>query len=177
LALKVVHAVMTSPQWNKTMLVIVYDEHGGLYDHVVPEKAEDDSPRFRRYGVRVPVFIVSPWVGPSSVSSVVFDHTSIIKTILLRFCRNAAGTIPDMGRRVNAANHLGSTLTQASPMPPFDVSSLISLAASWKTAEFQAGFHATAELRSTPGVPNELQTGLAKARKKLIEQGHPEGRP
>ena len=42
--------------------------------------------KFGRYGVRVPALIVSPWVEPGSVSHTVFDHTSIIKTILLRFC-------------------------------------------------------------------------------------------
>ena len=68
------------------MLVIFYDEHGGFYDHVPPPAAPDDNPRvFGRYGVRVPALIVSPWIEPGSVSTTVFDHTSIIKTILLRF--------------------------------------------------------------------------------------------
>ena len=40
----------------------------------------------RRYGVRVPALIVSPRVQQRSVSKTLFDHTSIIKTILLRFC-------------------------------------------------------------------------------------------
>jgi phospholipase C len=41
---------------------------------------------FGRYGVRVPAIVVSPWIEPRTVSSTLFDHTSIIKTILLRFC-------------------------------------------------------------------------------------------
>ena len=44
---------------------------------------------FGRYGVRVPAVIVSPWVEPRTVSNTLFDHTSIIKTILLRFCADA----------------------------------------------------------------------------------------
>jgi phospholipase C len=44
---------------------------------------------FGRYGVRVPAIIVSPWTGPRTVSHTLFDHTSIIKTILSRFCPNA----------------------------------------------------------------------------------------
>ena len=44
---------------------------------------------FGRYGVRVPAIIVSPWIEPRTVSSTLFDHTSIIKTILLRFCPGA----------------------------------------------------------------------------------------
>ena len=90
LVLAVYHALATSPQWEKTLLVIFYDEHGGFFDHVAPPGAPDDDPQlFGRYGVRVPALIVSPWVEPGSVSRTVFDHTSIIKTILLRFCPDA----------------------------------------------------------------------------------------
>jgi phospholipase C len=39
--------------------------------------------------VRVPAVIVSPWVEPRTASHTVFDHTSIIKTILSRFCPSA----------------------------------------------------------------------------------------
>ena len=177
LALKIVHAVLTSPLWNKTMFVIVYDEHGGLFDHVVPGAAADDNPAFRQYGVRVPAIVVSPWVAQASVSSVIFDHTSLIKTILLRFCRDTTGAIPDMGKRVTAANHLGSLLNQSAPLPPVDLTPVITTAANWKAMEFNAGFAETAELRASPGTPNELQAGLANARKKLIAQGHPAGHP
>ena len=47
---RVVNAVVHSPQWNKTLLLITYDEHGGFYDHVNPL-----DPRFRdkaKAGVR-----------------------------------------------------------------------------------------------------------------------------
>ena len=92
LVLAVYHALAAGPQWEKTMLVIFYDEHGGFYDHVPPPAAPDDNRRvFGRYGVRVPALIVSPWIEPGSVSTTVFDHTSIIKTILLRFAPDALG--------------------------------------------------------------------------------------
>ena len=72
------------------MLIVFYDEHGGFYDHVPPPAAPDDNRRmFGRYGVRVPALIVSPWIEPGTVSTTVFDHTSIIKTILLRFAPDA----------------------------------------------------------------------------------------
>jgi phospholipase C len=90
LVLAAYDALASSPQWETSLLVIVYDEHGGFYDHVPPPRAADDEPEmFGRYGVRVPAIIVSPWVEPRTVSSTVFDHTSIIKTILLRFCPQA----------------------------------------------------------------------------------------
>jgi phospholipase C len=55
LVLRVYHTLKSNPQiWEKTLLVITYDEHGGLYDHVSPPEAPDDHSLFRRYGVRVP---------------------------------------------------------------------------------------------------------------------------
>jgi phospholipase C len=95
--------------------VITYDEHGGFFDHVQPPKAADDRPAMRRYGPRVPALVVSPFVGAQSVSKTVFDHTSIIKTILTRFCTTKDGSIPKMGARVAAAKHLGGLLTEQSP--------------------------------------------------------------
>ena len=87
LVLAIYDALAASPQWESSLLVIIYDEHGGFYDHVPPPEAADDEPgMFGRYGVRVPAIIVSPWLEPRTVSHTVFDHTSIIKTILLRFC-------------------------------------------------------------------------------------------
>jgi phospholipase C len=90
LVLAVYDALATSPQWERSLLVVVYDEHGGFFDHVPPPEAPDEDPNmFGRYGVRVPAIIVSPRVERRSVSKTLFDHTSIIKTILLRFCADA----------------------------------------------------------------------------------------
>ena len=92
-------ALMSSPCWPKTLLVIVYDEHGGFFDHVTPPAAEDDDPSMRRYGVRVPALLVSPYA-TAGVSSTVFDHTSILRTILDRFRPELDSDV--MGRRVAA---------------------------------------------------------------------------
>jgi len=115
LVLKLFHAIARSPLWPRIMVVVTYDEHGGFYDHVEPADAKDDDAKFRRYGPRVPALIISPWVGAKQASHVVFDHTSIIKTILLRFCSKDDGSIPGMGARVAAANHLGEVLTESEP--------------------------------------------------------------
>ena len=66
---QVVEAVVASPAWNKTMLILVYDEHGGFYEHVPPPAAvpvSDDFP-IQTYGVRVPSFVISPWVAAGTV--------------------------------------------------------------------------------------------------------------
>jgi phospholipase C len=64
---RVVNAVVSSPAWNKTLLIITYDEHGGFFDHVPPPAATPVSPEsIGTYGVRVPAFVVSPWVRAGS---------------------------------------------------------------------------------------------------------------
>ncbi len=83
----VYNAIRKKPSvWNSTVLLIVYDEHGGLYDHVRPPQ---DAPNpdgincinppfdFKTLGVRVPAVIVSPWVDPT-MDSTRYDHSSII---------------------------------------------------------------------------------------------------
>jgi phospholipase C len=119
LVLKLYDSLASSPQWGKTLFVITYDEHGGFFDHVPPPRnPPDDNPKvFSRYGVRVPAIVVSPLVARRSFSHELFDHTSIIKTILLRFARKG-DTIPNMGKRVTNAEHLGVLLTQDKPRPP-----------------------------------------------------------
>jgi phospholipase C len=81
-------------------------------DHVNPSPAEDDNPDFRTHGARAPAFGVSPLVEPGSVSHTLFDHTSLIRTILLRFAPDAAD---HMDKRVSSASHLGSLLTRTEP--------------------------------------------------------------
>lgn len=91
--------------WKKTMFIIIFDEHGGCYDHVPPQKAvrpgkvNGDNPNpvfdFDRYGVRIPAVIASPYIQPGTIlrptdaypedNSVPFDHTSVINTLTLRF--------------------------------------------------------------------------------------------
>jgi phospholipase C len=87
---QVVNAVMSSPAWGRTLLVWMYDEHGGYYDHVAPPAAlaPDDIPPqlgpgdipggYDTYGLRVPAVVVSPWARPGQVCDTVHDHTSVL---------------------------------------------------------------------------------------------------
>jgi phospholipase C len=55
-AAEVINAVMTGPAWRNTLLIWLYDEHGGYFDHVCPPPADppDDVPgigSFDRYRI------------------------------------------------------------------------------------------------------------------------------
>ncbi len=87
----VYNAVRAGPDWSHTLLLITYDEHGGIYDHVAPPPATPpggktpDGFDFGMFGVRVPAVIVSPYVRAGSVvrppGPTPFDHTTIIATL------------------------------------------------------------------------------------------------
>ncbi|HEY2356897.1 MAG TPA: alkaline phosphatase family protein, partial [Phenylobacterium sp.] len=121
----IVNNLIHSPVWGKTLFLVTYDEHGGFFDHVSPL-----DPEFRTnakpvsgidfYGVRVPTFVVSPWVAGGTASKVIFDHTSIIKTIARRFM---SANPPDMGERVAAANDLSAVIQAAPQQGPLIVPS------------------------------------------------------
>ena len=114
---RVVEAVVASPLWERTLLVVVYDEHGGFYDHVPPLAAPKVTPdSVTTYGVRVPVFAISPWVAARSVfghdgqngqPEVHFDHTSLLATIVRRFLPSSP---PAMGGRYAVAEDLSHAL-------------------------------------------------------------------
>jgi phospholipase C len=186
LVLAVYDALASSPQWDRSLLVIVYDEHGGFHDHVPPPEAADDEPgMFGRYGVRVPAIIVSPWLEARTVSHTVFDHTSIIKTILSRFCPEALhepepaasrqarlGLGPQYpGMRVARASHLGELLTRTAPRAAPSRSALLRQAAARPRRP------APAEPASGDNSLNDLQQRIIAATQELRRRGHPPDEP
>lgn len=91
----VYEAVREGPLWDRTLLIVTFDEHGGCYDHVPPPPAVPPGDgatcpegfRFNRLGVRVPTILISPWIREGTILHGVngFDHTSIIRTLSRRF--------------------------------------------------------------------------------------------
>ena len=121
---RVFDALRASTQWAHTLMIVVYDEHGGFFDHVAPPGTPLGPPELvgkiarihpdgaDHLGVRVPAIFASPWVAPGGVCHQVFDHTSIIKTILLRHrARFDTTDFTLLGPRVNQAAHLGVALS------------------------------------------------------------------
>jgi phospholipase C len=131
LVLEVYDALSKSPGWQDTLLVIVYDEHGGFYDHVAPPPVDDGS-GYPTYGVRVPAIVVGPRVR-RFVSKERFDHTTLIKTILLRFAKDPETAIQQMGARVETAPHLGPVLDDAPRVDIPDHGDLLEEISYWRS--------------------------------------------
>ena len=193
LVMLVYNALASGPLWDRTLLLVVYDEHGGFHDHVPPPEAPDDDPSvFGRYGIRVPALVVSPWVAPATAAHTLFDHASIIKTILTRFApselrpRSQLGEFIHwleeghphyMGKRVATAEHLGALLTEPAARPAPDMTPLVEwlkarhAAQAQKLATEPVAFHAEERLFT------DLQRAMLAAEKHLQHEGHPPGQP
>ena len=101
---QVYDAVTRGPGWERTALVINYDEWGGFFDHVAPTTAPDVHPEWGQRGFRVPCLVVSPRARRGYVAHDVYDHTSVLKMIEWRW-----GLQP-LTPRDAAANNLAEVL-------------------------------------------------------------------
>jgi phospholipase C len=97
-------ALAESPQWNKTLFVIIYDEHGGFFDHVPPPTTKDDLPEFQQLGFRTPAFVIGGMVKKGFVNKNVFEHSSVGSTLAARF------GIKSLNQRMDAALDLSSCI-------------------------------------------------------------------
>jgi phospholipase C len=171
LVLRIFNALARSPAWERTLFVVAYDEHGGFFDHVGPPAATDDDPAFRLYGPRVPALVVSPRLG-IRVSHDVFDHTSLIKTCLVRFCRTDERFIPDLGARMSEANHLGRLLDTAAPTPAPSDAELQELAArltAWRADSLRSELAVQDRaLQPEPGSLTDFQEDYLAARAEVL---------
>jgi phospholipase C len=130
--LSVYEAVRNGPQWDNTLLIITFDEHGGTYDHVPPPwgaqnpdglNGDETGFKFDLFGVRVPTLLVSPFVYPSTVfrakeediknHKYPFDHTSFIKT-LLKWAGVYDSEATNFGKRMQAAQTFEGVLADRS---------------------------------------------------------------
>jgi phospholipase C len=133
----VYEAVRNGPMWEKTLLIVTYDEHGGYFDHVAPPAAVNPdglaSPNafvtdlaqknpskkgyltkpnmdfdFTRLGMRVPTVLISPWIQKGTVDSSQYQHTSIFATL-----RDLFG-VASLTKRDAQANSFTAQLTKLS---------------------------------------------------------------
>ena len=159
--------------FEKTLLLVVYDEHGGFYDHVLPPghagwnatnpairheviaPTPDHVPEFdfTRLGVRVPAVAISPWIERGSVfgwnaenpdDRHTFDHTSVLATV---------GEMTDVwvdSARARQATSLSVTLNRM--MPRKDASKL----------SFRRGVYRGTNERAPASASSDMIGGVGK---------------
>ncbi len=122
-----VSQIQMSKSWKDTMIVILYDEAGGHYDHVAPTPTDRFGP-----STRVPAIIISPFARRGYIDHTNYSVASILKTIEIRYGLaaltnrdlNAAPLVPafDFAQQTPAAfsrMSLGSLpRVLSAPLPP-----------------------------------------------------------
>ncbi len=103
-------ALRQSAKWDRTLMVVFYDEHGGFYDHVAPPKAEAESRAalgFDQLGFRVPALLAGGLVGRGKVFSETVEHSSVPGLIARTF------GLPHINERAEKAGDLSQALDLA----------------------------------------------------------------
>lgn len=165
--------VRNSPLWEKSMLIITYDEHGGTVDHVHPGPApkpgatsQNPPFEFDRYGVRVPAVVVSPYIAPNTKVNTVLDHTSILASVRKLFGDFA----PLTGRDAAATpvHEAALNLDQPRNDAPLDIRDVIAI------EEKVSALESMAVTETAPGAPtaplNDYQTQLLLLSRELANR-------
>ncbi|MBL7847742.1 MAG: hypothetical protein JNL40_09765 [Cyclobacteriaceae bacterium] len=122
---RVYETIRNSSVWEKSALIITFDEHGGFYDHVAPPVAvppgditlpenNHNNFKFNQYGVRVPAIIVSPFTSKGLIDHTLYDHTSVLATIETMF---GIAPLTERDRAANNFEHLFSLSAPRSDAP------------------------------------------------------------
>jgi phospholipase C len=112
----IVDALMQSPDWDHSALLLTYDDAGGWYDNVVPPVVGG-----QQLGLRVPAILVSPYARAGAVDSEQTDTAAIPAFVdqvfhlpLLSAQAAAAGSLMT-GLETRA--HPGAAVIEPSPAP------------------------------------------------------------
>ncbi|MEO6835593.1 MAG: alkaline phosphatase family protein [Candidatus Tumulicola sp.] len=71
-----INAIMKSPDWDSTLIVLSWDDWGGFYDHVPPPTVDENG-----YGIRVPGIVISPYARRGFIDRQVLSHDAYVKFI------------------------------------------------------------------------------------------------
>lgn len=157
-------AIRLGPAWERTLLIVTYDEHGGTYDHDFPGPAEPPGPesqnppfKFDRYGVRVPAVVVSPYIERKTIWNTPFDHTSIIATVRKSF--GIPGWLTPRDAKATPVNAFLNRLTPRADAPA-DIRDLV------PARHKVSALHAMADAKDSPG---QATGGLSDYQEQLVE--------
>jgi phospholipase C len=120
---KIYETLRASPQWDRMVFVVNFDENGGFYDHVVPPAVIDDNvnpnlgphPSYNQLGFRVPCIAVSPFAPQKVETAGPYEHCSILRMIEWRW-----GLQPMTARDAHAKN-LADALDFSTRRPSVDL--------------------------------------------------------
>jgi phospholipase C len=97
--------ILGSPYASDTLILLTWDEGGGLFDHVKPPP--DDPTDMQPYGTRVPLLAIGRFAKKNYVSHVVMEHSSIVKFLEWNFAGRQTG---QLAARDVTVNGIGSLL-------------------------------------------------------------------
>jgi phospholipase C len=115
----VITALRESSAWDSSAFLLTYDEHGGYFDHVAPPQLDAFG-----LGIRVPMWVISPYAKPGHIEGAVYEHTSTLK-----FLERLYGlpTLASVNHLFDTATPVGSNYqaapsgaTAGPPAPPRD---------------------------------------------------------
>lgn len=147
-------------RWAKTLLVVTYDEHGGFFDHVPPLALPTTiaGVTLATTGVRVPAFLISPYVKAGIPFTGALDHTSLLQLLDDRFLGSGEGYSAAVNQRqahfnriMNALDNLARTDTPTLAPP-----------------------RAPATIRATPTAPDTTNAKAFDLAARKIAAHHPE---
>lgn len=114
--------ISNEERWSRTLLIVTYDEHGGFFDHVEPLAMEPMTIKDRHItttGLRVPAFLVSPWVDPGTVYRPDLDHTSFLQLLAERFSPPQGYSLAVNSRQGRLSGRISAALRDTPrPGPP-----------------------------------------------------------
>ena len=114
-------AIRNSDIWNNSLLIIIWDEHGGFFDHMTPPNAAPPGDTkvgaplnqygfaFDHYGPRVPAVVISPLIPAQTIDHRTYDHASIPGTL------ERLWNLAPLTNRDKAANSVSTLLSLAEP--------------------------------------------------------------
>jgi phospholipase C len=164
---RIYNAIVSSPNWTNTVMVINFDEWGGFFDHVVPsvapipdaDKAAGNQDGYR--GFRVPCVLISPWSGRGKVAHDEFDHTSVLKMIEWRWTLDPLTVRDQTARNLAEALNFDSYNTNAPlsvvPQGPFSVACSTSPLISISGTNLLLNWTVDARLQTTTSLTNAWQ--------------------